>query len=93
METLNLSENNVEDIQSLSKLVHLKALSLSGNLSFSDLTSLRYCGELEELDLRWTAVTDVSALEGLPLKRIYLTDTTLEYELRTMFPNADIIIE
>ena len=71
----------------------LKSLSLSGNLKFADLTSLRDCEELEELDLGWTAVTDVSALQGLPLKKIYLKDTTLEHELQTMFPNAEIIIE
>ena len=93
IEKLNLSENSIEDIQSLSKLVHLKSLSLSGNLKFSDLSPLHDCEELEELDLRWTAVTDVSALQGLPLKKIYIKDKTLEHELRTMFPNAEIIIE
>lgn len=93
LEILDLSENGIEDIQFLSKLVHLKSLFLSGNLSFSDLSPLRNCEQLEELDLSWTAVTDVSALDGLPLKKIYLKDATLEYELRTMFPSADILID
>ncbi len=92
LEELNLTDNNIEDIQALSKLVHLKSLSLSGNTNFYDLSPLQNCEQLEELDLRWTAVTDVSALDELPLKKIYLEDTTLEYDLRTMFPGADIII-
>ena len=93
IERLDLSENSIEDIQSLSKLVHLKSLSLSGNLKFSNLSPLQSCEELEELDIGWTAVTDVSALQGLPLKKICIKDKTLESELRTMFPNAEIIIE
>ena len=93
LEILDLSENSLEDIQSLSKLVHLKSLSLSGNLKFSNLSPLHDCEALEELDIGWTAVTDVSALQGLPLKKIYIKDKTLEHELRTMFPNAEIIIE
>jgi len=75
---LDLSNNDITDVSSLSKLRKLKFLDLSGN-QISDISPLNGLAELEYLDLGSNGIDIVSPLKDLPnLEYLDLSSNKLE---------------
>ncbi|SFU16241.1 internalin A [Pseudovibrio denitrificans] len=62
---LDLSDNEIRDLTPLAGLKNLKVLTLTGNLTLSDISPLSGLTGLRQLHLRKTQVSDLSALRNM----------------------------
>lgn len=86
--SLEILEISVKtDTFPMAGLKGLKALMLAGG-SLRDISGIADCKALEVLDLSWNLVEDIYALEGLPLRELYLEGNLItDYSpIRAVYP-------
>jgi hypothetical protein len=78
LDSLEISNNNLTDLSSLSGLTQLKNLTLSGN-DISDISTLANLVNLESIDLSFNKIVNITALSNLTnLKKINLSHNEID---------------
>ena len=100
LEAAIISGAPVKSLEPLANCTELKFLELANCIYFTDLSPLANCTQLEMLNLSYAKITDLSALDNLPLTHLtYIRNkTSAEEEARfvkqhpdcwTVFENGD----
>lgn len=76
LERLDVENNKISDISSMSSLASLRSTYLYNN-DISDITPLSNLYKLEALLINGNKIDDISVLEGMNLKRLYINGNPL----------------